>query len=673
MLIDKQIFFIWAPFFFVFVSIIAIFWMPGLLIIINSRLNWVLKYTLSPIISLLINGLMIIILPIFNIRLHWVYPFFMALLIFCISLIIAKIFKKKFTIDKQYKEILYISISIICSCLLSLKVILGGIINPELPNQKWDSAFHLNAITSIMHTGNASPLHISDFLINATETFYPPLFHAIVAEVAHMSSANVIVAFNIVSAVICSVLWPASCLFLTYVMFGLNKLYVFPLCASILFANGFMAYPYRFFTFGGLFSNLLSISVLPFFIGFFLLFCKKDNNIKEISSLAACLGLASTTFIMFLAQPNSNFFAFFICIPIACSHIVFLIRSKKYKYANIFILLFIVSLIIFYCSLKFVSSSAQWPPTKTIFEGFGDWLTNATPWSGEKQPITFYKTSYLLSFLSIAGLYYSVKNSQYRWMAYSWLILGFIFVVCIGFPDNTFRKLTTGFFFADIYRVIGVQTVLSVQLSTIGLIQLFDSIQKKLISVMPNFHFSLNSIFKLAIFKIAFIISATLIIYFAGPQWAIGQMKKNAYELSFTNGVLDEDKLALMNDIRNIVPKNEKIIAMPFNGTPLIYTYTHRELIFPAMAGFLNEDKKLLAQSFKYIQNNSKVCNLIRDLNVTYAVDFGLLTIDGRDHFDFDGLKDLTDTPGLHLVAEHGEAKLYSILPCNVDKSSSGG
>ncbi|MFT4246049.1 MAG: hypothetical protein QM571_05980 [Micrococcaceae bacterium] len=649
----------WLPDLYVFVYSIFILVGPGLLALLRVRMHWIVRMTLAPLVTLFFQSILIVILPDLDIAWSWVAPFIVAFGCTTLSFLIKRhiSFLLIPTANKMPKRQLYLVIfSVVISIAFAAKVTMGGIGNPQWSNQKWDAAYHLSASEAALKSGNLSPFHINDFLQIGSSTFYPSLFHANVVSLTQISHSTIIVAFNVFSVVISAGLWVISCLFLSYVIWG-NK--PFPLSLTVLFCVSFTGFPYRYFNFGGLFPNLLSVVILPIFIAAILLFVGK-TPVKTHKVPSLILLILSTT-VMLLAQPNTIFFSYFMGIGIMLSAAYKAFRMQDKKSGFIFLVLSLIVTTIQLYVMRHTASMSMWPPTKKVPGAIVDWITNSIRWTNERNTEVEYHSPYILAFLSVIGLYYATKIKKYRWLLYGYILLGIVFIIGLGTPDTTFRRFMTGFYYTDQYRVIGAQVVLTTPLAVLGTVSACRTIQEKYdfikIKRVSEITITLISSFG--------VVLAASILYYEGPRFAISQIQRNAYAPNSSEVVLDDNKLKLMDDIERIVPENATIIGVPFNGSTAIYPHTGRQLVYPVMGTSLNQQKKLLASSFKTINSNSEVCETSERLGVEYAIDFGKDDFDNHPRLEFNGLRNLDNTPGLELVAQEGEAKLFKVLPCN--------
>lgn len=84
--------------------------------------------------------------------------------------------------------------------------------NPHDPAQQWDSTFHLNAIWSMLHTGEASPFGSFHELYGGYRHFYPNSWHAFVTL---FSTTETVIEASNVSSLFLMALWVAgTCAFL---------------------------------------------------------------------------------------------------------------------------------------------------------------------------------------------------------------------------------------------------------------------------------------------------------------------------------------------------------------------------------------------------------------------------------------------------------------------------
>ena len=96
--------------------------------------------------------------------------------------------------------------AVVVACLVLAVGTLIGMGSVSTPGQSFDIVFHLNAVQAIRETGNASSFGSMAVLYQGAPTYYPTVWHGVVA----LLPASVTVASNIMVLVVGSLAWPLA-------------------------------------------------------------------------------------------------------------------------------------------------------------------------------------------------------------------------------------------------------------------------------------------------------------------------------------------------------------------------------------------------------------------------------------------------------------------------------
>ncbi len=124
---------------------------------------------------------------------------------------------------------------------------------------------------------------------------------------------------------------------------------------------------------------------------------------------------------------------------------------------------------------------------------------------------------------------------------------------------------------------------------------------------------------------------------------------------------VSSEEFAAMSSLR--LPRNSLVIGDPSAGEGLLYATTGIPTYYLQLSGSaFDENRKYLADHFREIGTNPKVCAIIRQERIThyYADATG---VSDRD-FTYPGLHNVDVTRGFTPVAQLGEATVYKIEAC---------
>ena len=130
---------------------------------------------------------------------------------------------------------------------------------------------------------------------------------------------------------------------------------------------------------------------------------------------------------------------------------------------------------------------------------------------------------------------------------------------------------------------------------------------------------------------------------------------------------VSSEEFAAMSRLQ--LPRNSLVIGDPSAGEGLLYATTGIPTYYLQLSGSaFDENRKYLADHFREIGTNSKVCAIIRQEGIThyYADATG---VSDRD-FTYPGLHNVDVTSGFTLVAQLGEATVYKIEACGANSAA---
>lgn len=130
---------------------------------------------------------------------------------------------------------------------------------------------------------------------------------------------------------------------------------------------------------------------------------------------------------------------------------------------------------------------------------------------------------------------------------------------------------------------------------------------------------------------------------------------------------VSSEEFAAMSRLQ--LPRNSLVIGDPSAGEGLLYATTGIPTYYLQLSGSaFDENRKYLADHFREIGTNSKVCAIIRQEGIThyYADATG---VSDRD-FTYPGLHNVDVTSGFTPVAQLGEATVYKIEACGANSAA---
>lgn len=530
--------------------------------------------------------------------------------------------------------------------------IFGG---PEHISQTYDNVFHLNALRLIMDSGRASSLTLGSLDPHSTRlSFYPAAWHDVVALVIDATGASIPVGINVTNMIIAGIVWPMSAMFLVSTLTGRRLL---PTLVTGALAAGFSSFPYAMVDFGVLYPNLLSIALFPFCLGAVVECLGLGRAV--IGSRSLNIGLLAVASIgLALAHPST----LMALIAFAVSPLVFssanriprpgvhrqLLRESMIPLVGV--IAYGVVAMILWTKVRPSEVASFWPPTTTVARAIGEVLTSAP--QGRDVP-------WLIFALTIVGIVILAMQRK-LWILGCFIISAGFYVVVSGYPAGPIRSFWTGVWYNDSYRLAALLPVTAIVIAAVGGSWL---IERGIQYVHRGPEFS-----RLPRRSIA--IAGGLILIIAAASLAQGRTVDSAqskaaqsYRSTVASPLLSSDEEALLKRLNSHVPADSVVIGNPWTGASLVYAFSGRQAMLPAVGTSPSSSEKLILNRLNSAAKDPGVCDVIRKENSFFVLDFGLREVHGGKH-PYPGLAKLSEATGFQLVDSQGEARLYEVKAC---------
>ncbi|WP_343317986.1 DUF6541 family protein [Arthrobacter sp. TMP15] len=528
-------------------------------------------------------------------------------------------------------------------------------ISPENISQTYDNVFHLNAVRFIIDTGNGSSLHLASLDPSGTGSFYPAVWHDLVALVSQLSGASIPVSLNATNMLLAAVVWTISAMFLSSRVLG-SRPAVYLATGAL--AGAFSAFPYLLLEFGVLYPNFLAITLFPVTIGLVadVLRVSKHSHHGWIRSsillLAILPGVA-------LSHPSIAIVLGAFVLPVLGYWLYKRFRAyRDGELPFIWFLTAISGLIIYIVALQYVwerfrpsEKASFWPPRQTIAQALGEGFINAPMGS----PI-----SWVLVALTLLGVYGMLRGNQDIWLI-GLLAVGIaLFVVVSGFAKGDFRSSITGVFYNDSYRLAALLPVAGIAVTVYGSVWIFDLLCSKLQD--PPLHGRTRPWLAAMTAGTIGVVGLSLVTQDNSVDNAVSKAR-SSYNITANARLLSTDEAALIERADRTIPTGATVIVNPSTGASLVYALEDRRVLLPAVSSTPSPEVSVLINHLSDLKKNPEVCAAVRNLDSYYILDFGNKQINNMKK-PFPTSEELAATPGLTLIDQEGPAKLYRIDGC---------
>lgn len=538
--------------------------------------------------------------------------------------------------------------------------------------QIWDNVFHSNVVMMFLQRGDASPFKV-DLWDPGRAGFYPAAWHQVVALVASTCSGAVTTATNAVALIVAFIIWPLGIFCLSSAIFASRLVQVI----SLAFSLALPQFPFALFSWGPLYPNLLSSSLLPMVIALFVKCLSGGFPALVPGLLATAWGLVSVG----ASQPNNVFtFVIVAMIVIWCfgvsriSHDSERYRGRKGVRSALLAGWTALCLAV-YCLWEwgtFQISLIRGLRTKTP-----DWFPQGSYWSGIKQILSLtggkpnadfmvYQCLNMLplSALLIIGLLVLVISRKKTWLVFCWLVFSSLTLVGHSLQNLQLRQYFVGVWYADSPRLFVPVVMFSIPIAAAGLGWLIYQLKKW---ISPKVTRKTEAI----ILSVCLVLPVGITVdptRLKNSWYWIGDVFSIRSPTDKTLGLVDEDELDLLLELPRLTPPNSVILGNPWEGAAFAWSLGQRRTIFPTLryASTPMPDRAFLANKLYQPEQRKQVCSFLGTKNI-YVLDF-------RNHYSGaegkTGIQkrypsfDSTNTPLLVPVKSVGEAHLLKYLGC---------
>ncbi|KLN35485.1 hypothetical protein FB00_06855 [Cellulosimicrobium funkei] len=564
---------------------------------------------------------------------------------------------------RSRKQVLVtVTVAVLVAAGLQARRLMGAFGGPDQFPQTYDTPYHLNSLRLMLETGDASSLKMTLTTPELASSFYPGLWHGFVTLVLESTgSTDVVAGANWTTLVIACLVWPASVLVLARVLFGPRPVL---LGLTAVMAFSMTQFPNQFTAFGILYPNLLAYALLPTVIALAWLTLWHGRGRRRVAPLALTgAGLV----VMILAHPNALFTVGYVVLPLLVHFVAHVSRRAwvggRRATAIAAPVVLAVSCTVAYWVVGLVPmvaefrSQVSWPARLSRTDAIND-AVGLSAMHPDGQANLF------VAGLLLVGAVVALVVRRWRWLPFSYALLAMLFIVAASSGEST-RELLTGYWYGDVQRLAALLPLLGVPLATIGLATVVDGLSR-----LARDHGSDPRWLRATSFPVLAAVAALLVLVVlprTDPYTGSIRYVRDAYstpEAGRDNAFVDEDEVAMMDEIEQIVPEGVVIAGNPWNGASMTWALADRESLFPHSKSLTTEDQDLIAQSLGDAGTDQAVCEALERTGVEYV-----LTSDsmlwGRHPEGFEGLDAREVRRVGEVVAREGDVRLWRITACD--------
>lgn len=700
----------WGMFIMALVAAVALLYIPGVFALRAARFPWFAAIACAPLVTVLFANGLTVLYGKLGIICTWYSVFGPCALVAIVALVIS------FTLNRgEAGRCLDLQVGapgvsarfpawltfdgacmvayVIVGMLVTTFIFLVPLGTPDAYVESFDNVHHLGQVRAFADSGYWSSLGNTLYLgVDASIDpftyggFYPSAWHVLAAAVLQMTGVYVACAMNAINAALLGVVLPLSTFAFMRVAFRTRPSVI---AWGSIFSSVFASGACFFLVWGPLYANLMAQCLVPAVMLLFIAFFIDEMGKRERIALVVLfvVGLAAIVF----AQPNGVFSTGVVlapfCVKIAYDktkkHLVMrgTVPSKAIKRALLAAVCMVAIIVLVWTAVYLAPFMRgvvdyRWVPEYSMDEAIMRvwWFSY---FAGGVQ--------YLGTALVIVGIIVSLYRREQRWIAVSFLIMTFIYVICVS-TDGQLKQYLAGFWYTDSPRIAAIVAIPLVPLLAIGADALVGEIRlwARAFSKPPRTAKSGM--------VAAFVGAALITVCMFAPygidspgldgRWSwvgnplVVRAWDNGHQYSAEYAkIYDAEERAFVDEALALVGPEAIVINEPNDGSAYAYGAQGMRIAYRYWRGYEPEqgekpESALIRTRLHTIANDPSVQDAVHNLGATYVIqlDQGHAELfvtrmwtygDGKSWTGIDRINDAT--PGFDVVLARDDMRLYKI------------
>ena len=591
--------------------------------------------------------------------------------------------------------LLYVAIGLLTVGLLFL---------PTLPSassfvQGWDIVHHLDVTQAMIESQKYSSIHYDFYsTVEASITpwepgssgFYPSGWNIIVALTTQLVSTTVPIAGNALNFVSAAIIFPLSICSLIAKVLPKHRI---ALISGAFVCLAFFVFPWSLLIYGPIFPNTVAFCVMPSIWWIFMQMTRSKTPKHDLIWLIVIFVLGLIT--LFILHPSTIFSSIVVLLPWSFARIgeskrrvvLFGKQIKPVTLAYVFFIFALVIWSVFYYVLivRGVALNFWWSAYSSlqdaILHALGMDFIGQSYAGGElvsPQPI--------LSICVLVGAVWTFKHKQARWMVSAFMYLSILCIFIITF-DVPLKGYLSGFWYTDPFRIAASCVIMAIPLAALGLatlaeaaLETFASWREKASQTQTKAQTCVFCNVWAKPLIAGAVIACVVVLNYVVPMPNLKSEKpipaatafKQASEKAYGDHyILTSEELEFLRRVELTVPAGAVIANLPQDGSLWAYGTNDLHVLWRFPNGYDASERPasaILRKRLNRIASDPEVLQTVRDLNVQYVlilnnvVDYSNAVTSTYKPGTFRGITQITDTtPGFEVVLEEGSMRLYKI------------
>ena len=594
-----------------------------------------------------------------------------------------------------WMPLLYVAVGLLTVGLLFL---------PTLPSassfvQGWDIVHHLDVTQAMIESQKYSSIHYDFYsTVEASITpwepgssgFYPSGWNIIVALTTQLVSTTVPIAGNALNFVSAAIIFPLSICSLIAKVLPRHRL---ALISGAFVCLAFFVFPWSLLIYGPIFPNTVAFCVMPSIWWIFMQMTRSKTPKHDLVWLIVIFVLGLIT--LFILHPSTIFSSIIVLLPWSFARIgeskrrvvLFGKQIKPVTLAYVFFIFALVIWSVFYYVLivRGVALNFWWSAYSSlqdaILHALGMDFIGQSYAGGElvsPQPV--------LSICVLVGAVWTFKHKQARWMVSAFVYLSILCIFIITF-DVPLKGYLSGFWYTDPFRIAASCIIMAIPLAALGLatlaeaaLETFTSWREKASQAQTKARTCVFCTVGAKPLIVGAVIACIVVLNYVVPMpnlkskqpipaaTAFKQASEKAYGDHY---ILTSEELEFLRRVELTVPAGAVIANLPQDGSLWAYGTNDLHVLWRFPNGYDASERPasaILRKRLNRIASDPEVLQTAHDLNVQYVlilnnvVDYSNAVTSTYKPGTFRGITQITDTtPGFEVVLEEGSMRLYKI------------
>jgi hypothetical protein len=269
-----------------------------------------------------------------------------------------------------------------------------------------------------------------------------------------------------------------------------------------------------------------------------------------------------------------------------------------------------------------------------------------------------------MSILMLFGIVQTVRQRELGWLLVAWAGVSLLYIVSVSTDLPIIKRLLTGPWYGDSFRLAAIVPVVVVPLAAVGLAAAINWVTK--MSAARGWRApSQMTLVGIAVAGIAVVgivrVSVTPVVQLRVAAETDEQSRYALNERSY----LSTDEYALLTELPDLVPDDALLIANPSTGAAFAYLLGERDIVPRTWSPPQSTAWDTIAADLRDAGENPAVCDALAAYGQPgYVLDFGPGGT-GPGEYIMPGMTDFDGQPGFEFVAGHGDATLWRITACD--------